>query len=53
MSDYALEVREEVAFFQIIATMFRKYSPPGRRSPNWISRFVSWSQKLWSPRRTA
>jgi type I restriction enzyme R subunit len=30
VSDYALEIREGVAFFQVIATMFRKYSPSGK-----------------------
>lgn len=30
VSDYALQIREDVAFFQIVATMFRKYSPSGR-----------------------
>jgi type I restriction enzyme R subunit len=29
-SDYALSIREDVAFFQIIQTMFRKYSRSGK-----------------------
>lgn len=29
-SDYALEIREDVAFFQIVQTMFRKYSTSGK-----------------------
>ena len=30
VSDYAMEIREGVAFFQVIAAMFRKYSPSGK-----------------------
>ncbi|MFN7291036.1 MAG: DUF3387 domain-containing protein, partial [Pirellula sp.] len=30
VSDYALEIREGVAFFQIVATMMRKYSSSGK-----------------------
>ena len=29
-SDYALEIREDVAFFQIVRTVFRKYSVSGK-----------------------
>jgi len=29
-SDYAMEIREDVAFFQIVQTMFRKYSTSGK-----------------------
>ena len=29
-SDYALQIREDVAFFQIVQTMFRKYSTSGK-----------------------
>ncbi|MEZ6105632.1 MAG: DUF3387 domain-containing protein, partial [Pirellulaceae bacterium] len=32
VSDYALEIREAVAFFQIVATMMRKYTASGKTS---------------------